>query len=251
MPNCCATRNACANMPLISVITITYNAAATLLRTIESVAAQSFADFEYLVIDGASSDDTVKIARSYACANVISEPDRGLYDAMNKGLRKAKGEYVIFLNAGDTFHSANTLQRYADAITSAPEKPGIIYGQTAIVDNSGHYLRERHLIAPENLNFKSFLNGMVVCHQAMCVRRDLAPEYDLSYRFSADYDWAVKILKKSSLNVYINDYVADYLSEGITTANHRASLKERFRSMQHHYGLWPTLISHIKKAVHK
>lgn len=238
-------------MPLFSIITITYNAAATLPCTIESVAAQSFADFEYLIIDGASADGTVDIAYSSSCAKVFSEPDHGLYDAMNKGLRKATGEYVIFLNAGDTFHGPNTLQRYADAIYSAPEKPGIVYGQTAIVDISGNYLRERHLIAPTRLTVQSFLNGMVVCHQAMCVRRDLAPEYDLKYRFSADYDWAVKILKISRLNVYIADYVADYLSEGITTANHKASLKERFHSMRSHYGLWPAIWSHLKKAILK
>lgn len=238
-------------MPLISVITITYNAASTLPRTLESVAAQSFTDFEYLIIDGASTDGTIERANTCPIATIISEPDKGLYDAMNKGLRKASGEYVIFLNAGDTFYSSETLQLYADAISSAPEKPGIVYGQTRIVDNSGRYLRERHLHAPERLDFKSFLDGMTVCHQAMCVRRDLAPEYDLRYRFSADYDWAVKILKKSTLNIYIPDYVADYLSEGITTANHRASLKERFHSMRSHYGLMPTLWSHIKKAIRR
>ncbi len=239
-------------MPLISVITITYNAAATLPRTLESVAAQSFTDFEYLIIDGASTDGTTELADSHRIASsIISEPDKGLYDAMNKGLRKATGEYVIFLNAGDTFHASDTLQRYADAIDSASEKPGMVYGQTRIVDASGEYLRERHLLAPVHLTAKSFLNGMVVCHQAMCVRRDLAPDYDLRYRFSADYDWSVKILQQSSLNIYIPDYVADYLSEGITTANHRASLKERFDSMRRHYGLIPTLWSHIKKVIRR
>ena len=236
-------------MPLITVITITYNAAATLPRTLESVAAQTFTDFEYLIIDGNSTDETIVQANSCDIATVISEPDKGLYDAMNKGLRKASGDYVIYLNAGDTFYSSNTLQRYADAIESASEKPGMVYGQTRIVDISGKYLRERHLLAPEKLTARSFLDGMVVCHQAMCVRRDLAPEFDLSYRFSSDYDWAVKILKKSSLNVYIPDYVADYLSEGITTSNHKASLRERFISMRRHYGVLPTVWSHLKKVM--
>lgn len=251
MLNSCATLNASDNMPLISVITITYNAATTLPRTLESVAAQSFHDFEYLVIDGASKDNTVALAKAYAIAQVFSEPDRGLYDAMNKGLRRASGDYVIFLNAGDKFHSSNTLQQYADAINNAPEPPGIVYGQTRIVDDNGNYLCERHLRAPEKLTKRSFLNGMEVCHQAMCVRRSIAPEYDLNYRFSADYDWAVKVLTKSSLNIYIPNYVADYLSEGITTANHRASLWERFHSMSHHYGLFPTIWSHFKKAIRK
>lgn len=237
-------------MPLISVITITYNAAATLPPTLDSVAAQTFTDFEYLVIDGASTDSTVALASALPCAQVFSEPDRGLYDAMNKGLRRAKGEYVIFLNAGDSFSAPNTLQLYADAIANAaPQRPGMVYGQTRIVDLGRNFMRERHLRAPEHLTARSFLNGMEVCHQAMCVRRDLAPDFDLRYRFSADYDWAVKVLEKSPLNVYVPHYVADYLSEGVTTANHRASLIERFHAMRRHYGLFPTLLSHLRKLL--
>lgn len=233
-------------MPLISVITITRNAAKTLRPTLDSVSAQTFTDFEYIVVDGASTDGTVELARSMPSARILSEPDAGLYDAMNKGLHLASGEYVIFLNAGDSFTSPCTLQLYADAIASAAQRPGMVYGQTRIVDAHRDFVRDRHLRAPEQLTARSFLNGMEVCHQAMCVRRDLAPDFDLRYRFSADYDWAVKILKKSPLNVYVRDYVADYLAEGITTANRRKSLMERFDSMRRHYGLWPTLWSHIK-----
>lgn len=234
--------------PLISVITITYNAASTLPPTIASVEAQTFRDFEYLIIDGASKDATVAIASACPLATVHSEPDRGLYDAMNKGLHLARGRYVLFLNAGDALHAPDTLQRYADAIAAAPQAPGIVYGQTRLVDAERRYVGERHLTAPERLTFRSFLNGMEVCHQAMLVRRDLAPDYDLAYRYSADYDWACKVLRRSPLNVYIPlPYVADYLSEGLTTANRRASLRERFRSMRTHYGLLPTLLTHLRK----
>lgn len=232
---------------LISVITITYNAESTLGPTLRSVQAQAFADFEYLVIDGASTDATVELARSCPVAQVFSEPDRGLYDAMNKGLRRAKGDYVLFLNAGDSFPAADTLRRYADAIASAPCRPGMVYGQTAIVDSGGRHLGERHFRAPEKLGPRSFAEGMTVCHQAMLVLRELAPEYDLRYRFSADYDWACKILKRSPLNVYIPEpYVANYLSEGITTANRRASLRERFGIMRRHFGLARTILTHLK-----
>ncbi len=237
-------------MPLISVITITYNAASTLAPTLASVEAQTFRDFEYLVIDGASSDNTVALAANCSRAIVISEPDMGLYDAMNKGLHHACGRYVIFLNAGDAFSSPDTLQRYADAIAAAPVEPGIVYGQTRLVDGARRYVGERHLRAPERLTARSFLDGMVVCHQAMMVRRDLAPDYDLRYRFSADYDWGCKVLKASPLNVYIPDYVADYLSEGLTTSNRKKSLIERFRSMAANYGLLPALLSHARILLH-
>lgn len=238
-------------MPLISVITVTYNAESTLPPTLRSVEAQTFGDFEYIVIDGASKDNTAALARACPKAQVFSEPDRGLYDAMNKGLHRARGRYVLFLNAGDSLPDAGTLQTYADAIAAAPMEPGIVYGQTRLVDADRRYVGERHLLAPENLTFRSFLNGMEVCHQAMLVRRDLAPDYDLNYRYSADYDWACKILKRSPLNVYIPGYVADYLSEGMTTANRRASLLERFRSMRSHYGLLPTLGTHLRKLLRR
>lgn len=236
-------------MPLISIITVTYNAALTIEPTLDSVEAQSFRDFEYLVIDGASTDDTLRLVSGCRLAHIVSEPDCGLYDAMNKGLHRANGKYVIFLNAGDSFYATDTLQRYADAIKNSSVEPGVIYGQTRIVDKNRNFIGERHLLAPQNLNSQSFLNGMVVCHQAMLVRRDIAPDYDLNYKFSADYDWGCKILKVSPLNVYIPDYVVDYLSEGLTTSNHRASLKERFRAMSSNYGIFPAIISHLKKLL--
>ncbi len=238
-------------MPLISIITITYNAASTLPTTLASVEAQTFQDFEYLIIDGASRDNTVTIARACTLAQVISEPDRGLYDAMNKGLHRSHGQYLLFLNAGDSLPSPHTLQQYADAITNAaPEAPGIIYGQTRLVDAEGRYVGERHLRAPEQLTPRSFLDGMVVCHQAMLVRRDLAPDYDLRYRFSADYDWGCKILKVSPLNIYIPDDTANYLCEGLTTANRRKSLIERFRAMAANYGMTAAILSHLKILLH-
>lgn len=234
---------------LFSVITITYNAAATLPPTLASVAAQQFSDFEYLLIDGASTDSTLSLAAAAPIADktIISRPDRGLYDAMNRGLHAAQGDYVIFLNAGDSFPDPLTLRTYADAIAAAPERPGIVYGQTMLVGADREIIGPRHLIAPETLCFESFLDGMLVCHQAMAVRRDLAPDYDLQYRFSADYDWVIKVLSRSPLNVYTGTVTAHYLSEGLTTANHRASLLERLKIMAHHYGKFPAAWSHLKK----
>lgn len=237
-------------MPLFSIITITFNAERTLPPTLQSVAEQTCADYEYLLIDGASKDGTVALAQAAPIANkrILSEPDRGLYDAMNKGLRLARGKYVIFLNAGDSFPSPDTLQLYADAAMANPEA-GIIYGQTELVNEQRQVIGPRHFTAPKHLTANDFSRGMLVCHQAMAVRRDLAPLYDLRYRFSADYDWSVKVLKASPLNVYIPATTAHYLAEGMTTANRRASLLERFRIMTRHYGLLPTLLTHLRKLL--
>lgn len=249
--------------PLISIITITYNAAPVIRPTLESLNAQTFRDFEHLVIDGASKDDTVSIVSEMCPDSIIrSEPDRGLYDAMNKGLRGAKGKYLLFLNAGDALHTPDTLQRYAEAtglngcrIPNAMENADsilscadIIYGDTVVVDSDRNFVKPRHLSVPERLTFRSFANGMLVCHQAFMVRRDLAPEYDLQYRFSADYEWTLRCLKSADPdhNVNLHTVTIDYLSDGMTDKNHSASLKERFRIMCRYYGTIPTLLRHIR-----
>ncbi|MDE6263597.1 MAG: glycosyltransferase, partial [Paramuribaculum sp.] len=124
--------------PLFSIITVTYNAADTLPPTLRSVCEQTFADFEHIIIDGASKDNTVEIARTLGRKDkvtVYSEPDNGLYDAMNKGMEKASGDYLIFLNAGDSFHSPDTLETISRTIEEN-DRPGIVYGQTEIVDSS-------------------------------------------------------------------------------------------------------------------
>ena len=141
--------------PLFSIITITFNAAGTLPATLRSVELQTFTDYEYLIVDGASTDGTVAIAQhSAAVSSVTSEPDKGLYDAMNKGLRKARGCYLVFLNAGDAFHEPDTLQKIADSIEK--NDSDIVYGETALVDSERRFISMRRLQAPERLSVKSF-----------------------------------------------------------------------------------------------
>lgn len=249
---------------LISVITCTYNAAASLQRTLDSVGCQTYPAIEHLIIDGASTDNTLALAEAYRQAQssdksrrvlVTSEPDKGLYDAMNKGLQKATGDYVLFLNAGDTFPSSETLAdvcRAAEAsLKSTGSLPAVLYGDTDIVDGNGHRLRSRRLRPPKHLSWLSFRQGMVVCHQAFYVRTDLAREtpYDLRYRFSADVDWCIRVMKHAKRQQLelrnLNQVVACYLEEGMTTRHHRESLVERFRVMTRHYGLLVTAGMHL------
>lgn len=232
----------------ISIITVTYNAEATIERTLESVAMQTYPDIEHLVIDGASKDRTVEIARRYPHAIVVSEPDKGLYDAMNKGLKRATGDYLCFLNAGDKLHSKDTLAHLIELVSNG-SPVGVLYGDTHIVDAQGNFLRSRRLTPPEHLTWRSFKAGMLVCHQAFYINRRIAQPYDLTYRFSADFDWCIRCMKEGEKrgmkNLYLREPLADYLSEGMTTANQKASLKERFRIMAKHYGLCTTIIQHI------
>lgn len=231
--------------PKFSIITVTYNAAKVLEDTIQSIVTQTYKNVEYIIIDGRSTDGTLGIINKYRnhIHTVISEPDQGLYDAMNKGIRLATGDYLCFLNAGDCLHEDDTLQLMTHSITGTA-LPDILYGETDIVDSEGHFLHKRRLSAPETLTWKSFKKGMLVCHQAFFVRRDLAEPYDLHYRFSADFDWCIRIMKKAKVLHNTRLTLIDYLNEGMTTQHHKASLKERFRIMTKHYGLINTLAHH-------
>lgn len=240
-----------------TIITATFHAAHTLERTLRSVAQQTFRDVEHIIMDGGSTDGTVQMAKAYQQRNpdlnvtIVSERDKGLYDALNKGIRAANGRYLIFLNAGDKFHATNTLEKVAECIKNNPDGklPAVVYGETDIVDDAGMFLRHRRLQAPERLKWTSFRQGMLVCHQSFYALREITPEYDLAYRFSADFDWCVRIMKKAKemgmpfLNTHC--ILTDYLAEGLTTQNHKASLRERFRIMAKHYGWFITCLMHL------
>jgi len=231
--------------PLFTIITVTWNAAAVLEPTLESIRRQTCSDYELLLQDGASTDDTLEIAKrvSIASMRVFSEPDKGLYDAMNKGIARARGRYLMFLNAGDTLADETVLARLA---VLAADEPGVIYGQTQLVNSRREVVGKRHLTAPKHLTAKSFLDGMVVCHQAFVARRDLAPQYDARYRYSADYDWCIRVLEQSPANAYAGDTpIISYLDEGLTTRHHHSSLWERYRIMCRHYGTRAATLRHL------
>lgn len=230
--------------PKFSVITVTYNAEAVLEDTIQSVISQTYHRIEYIIVDGGSRDGTLAVADKYRdrIACMVSEPDKGLYDAMNKGMKLATGDYLCFLNAGDSFHEDDTLQQMVHTLKDG-ELPDVLYGETALVDREGHFVRMRRLSAPEVLTWKSFKQGMLVCHQAFFAKRCLAEPYDLQYRFSADFDWCIRIMKKAQTLHNTHLTLIDYLDEGMTTQNRKASLRERFRIMAKHYG-WVSTVAH-------
>lgn len=234
-----------------SIITVTYNAAPYLERTVLSVLSQSYPDIEYLIIDGQSTDGTVDIIRQYesGIAYWVSEPDKGLYDAMNKGLWRATGDYVWFLNAGDTLPSADLVQTIAQKIARRKHLPDVIYGDTAIVNNEGRVLGMRHLRPPKKLTWKKFAWGMLVCHQAFIARRELAPEYDPAYPLCADYDWCIRVMKQARVLYNTRLTLCHFLEAGISTQQRKASLKERYSIMCKYYGTFATVLRHAWFAV--
>ena len=234
------------HQPLISIITVCRNASATIGPTLKSVDEQTFDDYEHIIVDGVSTDDTLAIVKSSVNhrRRVSSEPDRGIYDAMNRGIERARGRYLLFLNAGDRFHAPDTLSLYAVAIEQHPGAD-IIYGETDIVDADGKFIAPRHLSVPENLQIDSFAEGMTICHQAFMVSSRIASYYNIKYRYSSDYDWCIRCIQRSRLNVNLHAVVIDYLYEGETTRHRNRSLYERFKIMSYYYGAVKSMWRHL------
>lgn len=240
------TTRAAAHSPVFSIITVTYNASRWLERTLLSVLSQSYASIEYLVIDGGSTDGTVDLIKQYASgiAYWVSEPDQGLYDAMNKGLRRATGDYVWFINAGDTIYTADTVQKIVASLKKNVSLPDVLYGETALVDAEGRSLGMRRLKAPARLTWKSFRMGMLVCHQSFIAKRELAPPYDTDYRLVADYDWCIRCLQKARTIRNTRLILSNFLEEGLSSVHRKASLKERYAVMCRRYGRVSTTLLH-------
>ncbi len=232
--------------PTISIITITFNAKEVLEGTIVSVIQQSYPKIEYIIVDGASSDGTLGIIEKYETkiSIWISDPDRGLYDAMNKGLQLATGDFVWFMNAGDRIYKQDTVQKMVDCIEAETD---IIFGEVMVVDENRNPMGTRSEITtqklPENLNWKSLKRGMVVCHQAFLPKRKIAPNYMLD-NLSADIDWVIKCLKKARKVTPTNLILAEYLQGGISKQKHQKALWDRYEILKHHYGFVPNIINH-------
>lgn len=246
-----------SRLPLISIITVVYNAAVPLEKTIQSVRRQKkhYLAIEYIIVDGASTDSTLDVIKENEdlVSRWISEPDNGIYDAMNKGLAMSGGDFVWFLNAGDTIYSENFLAGIfgngdpLQTTVSGAADPwaDIYYGQTQLVDAAWNPAGMRRLRAPEVLTPRSFLWGMLVCHQSILVRREIASPYELRYRCSSDFNWVLQALEKSRRNENTHQIVSCYLKGGKSRKMLLLSWKERFRILRIHFGFFLTAWYHF------
>ena len=231
---------------LISIITITYNAEQFLERTIQSILAQTDQNFEYIIVDGKSKDGTLQIASTYKdrVNQLISEPDKGLYDAMNKGMRLAKGDFVWFMNAGDEINDKETVSRIAQSITKQTD---VLYGDTYFVNNEGEIQGLRSEITPhrlpKNLKWQDMKLGMLVCHQAFIVRKSIAPLY-MENNLSADVDWEIECLKRAKQVKYLDFVVAKYLTGGVSNQQLKRSLLDRYEILKKHFGFFGAVVAH-------
>ena len=196
----------------ITIITVCYNAQTYIERTILSVINQSYSNIEYLVIDGNSIDCTLQIVRKYGdkITKIISEPDKGIYDAMNKGTLKATGEWLNFMNAGDTFYDQQVLEKvFKDNDWSDTD---VIYGNVVYVYPNKEEIRK-------TTSLKRIKVGIPFCHQCVFVKTKLQQQYlfNTNYKICADYDFFYTLYKKGFSFKYKELIIAKYLAGGLSS----------------------------------
>ena len=234
-------------MPKITIITICYNAGKFIEKTLQCVVSQSFTDYEYLIQDGKSKDNTLAIVDKYKTDKfrIFSESDKGIYDALNKAVANASGDYICFLHAGDVFFNENTLKN----IFQIADNQDFIYGDTIMINETTGATRPWYKQKPSETDFsyKSFQNGMVVCHQSMLVKRSLSAEYTVGkWKIANDLDWTIRTLQNCKTFKDVAQPIAYFLEGGVSDQRRKNALKERFEIMSKHFGLFPTLLQHVK-----
>ena len=213
----------------ISVITVCYNAAALLPSTIESVLMQDYIDFEYVIEDGGSTDDTQSVAEGYEDRfrqkgipfKFISRSDEGIYDAMNKGVAASSGEYINFMNAGDCFYDTTVLKRISDTIDENKESAvAVVYGDCAVYEYGGF-----HLFAKDP---GRITKAMPFSHQSAFAKADILREhpFDTRYRYSADYDFLLTVHDIGGKFVDSNAVVCITNADGLSSVNYHDTLME-------------------------
>lgn len=199
----------------ISIITVVFNGSSTIEHTILSVVNQSYSNIEYLIIDGNSNDDTIEIIMRYNqfVTLWISEPDKGIYDAMNKGIVAASGDYILFLNSGDLFYSIDTLTK----IFSQYQDSDVIYGDTLV--------NKKTIKA---LDLKSDWKAIPYCHQSVFIKSTLAKRYffDLQFKVAADYNQYFELKRNKCSFIHVNEIISIYDNSGFSNQNYTRLLTE-------------------------
>lgn len=223
----------------LTIITVCFNAANDLKKTLDSVLAQTFADFEYLVVDGGSKDHTITLLESYKALfskegknfRYISEADKGTYDAMNKGAKLAKGEWINYMNAGDIFYTDSTLYKFFSI--SLPKSVGVLYGDTFQVFDFGSGIAREE-------DYKKDNTVMPFCHQSCFVRTELMCkfQFDQNYRIVADHDLFYRLRKANVVFKYIPIVVACYNGQYGLSATHPLTLHLEILKIHHINKKW-------------
>lgn len=230
----------------ISIVTVCFNASSTIEVTIKSVLSQTYKDIEYIIVDGKSNDETLKIINKYKkkITKIISEKDNGLYDAMNKGVKLVKGDYVIFLNADDKFKDKNVVEHVVNSIEN---KVDYVYG-----DIEFFYPDEYKFIRiSRTTSLLELKKGNMPPHQGTFVRKELLEKFpfDLKYRSSADFDFFCRLIKSGAKGKKINKIISIVQSGGVSSGS--VSYKETERIVKKYFGVIPYSLLVAKHVLFK
>jgi putative colanic acid biosynthesis glycosyltransferase len=233
----------------ISIITVAYNDAQGLALTMSSIASQTFRDFEWIVVDGGSTDGTVRLLEQCAQPGLrwISEKDSGIYDAMNKGIRMSGGDYLVFLNAGDAFPGTATLSAVDTALSRAPA-PDVLFGGAEYVFPDG-----KAVFRPPKEASKSIWHGLPANHQATYYSRAILEGilYDPKYRICGDYYLIAKLFQKGFDATYLNQSLVRFEVGGASYVNRKRLFWEPYLIQREvlHQSLMLRLLSLIKRSI--
>lgn len=212
---------------LISIITVCYNASKTIEKTIRSVLEQDFSDYEYIVVDGASTDNTKEIFDKYKSSFRVktiwnSEPDKGIYDAMNKGARLASGDYLLFLNADDIL-TKDALSIYGKSISQTSISPDIVYGNTIVKYHNNGKEESKVRIATTPITQRTLCDGMGIVHQSMIASKALFDKlggFNIRFTVGADWDFLIRSVKADAKLLYVNESLSVFDLDGVSSRLH-------------------------------
>lgn len=233
---------------VISIITVVYNNKQNFLKTLNNIKNQTYNNIEYIVIDGGSTDGTVEVIKNNTdiIDKWISEKDNGIYDAMNKGIDMATGDYLCFMNAGDVFYENSTIEKVFKVCDNAD----VYYGDTELLDETGKSWGRKQLKkTPENLKWQDMINGMVVTHQSLIIKSNLITKYNLTYKYCSDIDWTLNVLKKAKFICNTKLIITSFLMGGYSRKNTIKSLIERFSILSKHFNIFLVIFNHFKLAI--
>lgn len=209
----------------ISIVTVVYNNVTEIEKTILSVLNQTYPNIEYIVIDGGSTDGTLNIINKYkeSISYWLSEPDNGIYDAMNKGINKASGEWINFMNSGDLFYNENSVKKIVTAIEE--NKNGsidVIYGDVQLRYNNNR----KKIVTPKKI--EHLKKGMIFCHQSAFIRTSLQKKYfyNINFKLSADYHFFYNLYLKKNNYFYLDAVISSIDMYGESNKNESLVIKE-------------------------
>lgn len=230
--------------PLVTVVTVTYNLIKnqrkdTFVEALQSVKNQSYPNIEHIVVDGASDDGTVELIEEYAekgFVKFISEPDSGLYDAMNKGANLAKGKYILFLNSDDYLSGKDGIKKAIDLLEKS--KYDFTYAKAKVIDKDNNRLTS---YLHNNPDFSKIFTEMPFCHQTMVIGTELFKKlgmYDIGYKSAGDYDFVQKLVFNKYKHAFIPYEFVTYRTDGISNSNQELSIEETVQIYYKNYNCY-------------